>query len=192
MKNLTHEEIWNDVLPTLKWSRNWHSKEDNEALCEIVGMLPEDAIGIEIGTAEGQSMITMLLANVELEMCCVDIEFSKNLDNNALVVPQISRLHLYETNSKKAFLDYDNYSMNRNLDLVFIDAVHTYESVKEDITMWSTRLKKGGLIALHDYHENHPGSIKAINECIVKNPDYEVLFIKGAIICAKKLNFNNN
>jgi len=38
-----------------------------------------------------------------------------------------------------------------SLDFVFIDAAHDYESVKKDITAWFPKIKKGGVLAGHDY-----------------------------------------
>jgi predicted O-methyltransferase YrrM len=40
---------------------------------------------------------------------------------------------------------------NKSLDFVFIDASHDYESVKRDIEAWFPKIKKGGVIAGHDY-----------------------------------------
>jgi predicted O-methyltransferase YrrM len=38
------------------------------------------------------------------------------------------------------------------LDFVFIDANHIYDYVKEDILVWSKKVKPGGLIIGHDYN----------------------------------------
>lgn len=40
---------------------------------------------------------------------------------------------------------------DESLDFVYIDANHTYESVKEDIDIWYRKVKKGGLVMGHDY-----------------------------------------
>jgi predicted O-methyltransferase YrrM len=37
------------------------------------------------------------------------------------------------------------------IDMVYIDADHSYASVKADILAWSDKVKVGGLIAGHDY-----------------------------------------
>ncbi len=39
------------------------------------------------------------------------------------------------------------------LDLVYIDADHGYQSVKEDIELWTPKVKKDGIICGHDYSE---------------------------------------
>ena len=46
-------------------------------------------------------------------------------------------------------------------DLVFIDADHAYESVRNDIVKWKNRAKK---LAGHDYDKGHSGVMQAVNE----------------------------
>ena len=60
----------------------------------------------------------------------------------------------------------DNY-----LDLVFIDAEHTYDSLKKDIETWSPKVKNGGIISGHDYgHGNFPDVKRLVDEwCEDKN-----------------------
>ncbi len=56
----------------------------------------------------------------------------------------------------------DNY-----LDMVFIDADHSYSHIKEDIEMWLPKLKPNGIIAGHDCEEKYTKFgeyIKTINE----------------------------
>lgn len=38
-----------------------------------------------------------------------------------------------------------------SLDLVFIDGDHRYEFVKQDIALWLPKLRRGGVMAGHDY-----------------------------------------
>lgn len=40
---------------------------------------------------------------------------------------------------------------DESLDLVYIDAAHDYQSVKQDISLWYPKVKKGGYISGHDY-----------------------------------------
>ena len=52
-------------------------------------------------------------------------------------------------------------------DFVYIDADHSYESVKKDIELYLPKLKKGGIIGGHDYCPySWPDVIKAVDESI--------------------------
>lgn len=56
---------------------------------------------------------------------------------------------------------------DHSLDFVFIDAQHDYESVKEDILAWKNKVKKGGILAGHDYNpEGDYGVGKAVRELL--------------------------
>jgi hypothetical protein len=39
---------------------------------------------------------------------------------------------------------------DRCLDLVFIDGDHSYEAVREDIGLWSPKVRRGGILCGHD------------------------------------------
>lgn len=50
-------------------------------------------------------------------------------------------------------------------DLIFLDAMHTYEDVKADIERWLPKLDTGGIFAFHDYgHADFPGVKQAVDE----------------------------
>ena len=51
-----------------------------------------------------------------------------------------------------------------SLDLIWIDASHEYEDVKDDIQAWLPKLKKGGIIGGDDYHPAWSGVIQAVDE----------------------------
>lgn len=48
------------------------------------------------------------------------------------------------------------------LDFVFIDADHSYEGVKRDLTEWTPKVRAGGLISGHDI--SWPGVKRAVDE----------------------------
>lgn len=56
----------------------------------------------------------------------------------------------------------DNY-----LDLVYIDADHSYESVKQDVEGWYKKVKPGRILAGHDFLHN--GVNKAVTEFVTKH-----------------------
>jgi predicted O-methyltransferase YrrM len=63
---------------------------------------------------------------------------------------------------------------DESLDLVFLDADHTYESVLADLQAWYPKVKPGGLIAGHDFVFDHPvskaGVVRAVLEFFADKP----------------------
>jgi len=65
-----------------------------------------------------------------------------------------------------------HYGVAGQFDLVFLDAMHTYEDVKYDIERWWPRVRNGGIMAFHDYgHDNYPGVKQAVDEKFGEAPD---------------------
>jgi hypothetical protein len=48
------------------------------------------------------------------------------------------------------------------VDLVFVDALHDYENVMLDISLWWPMVRKGGVLAGHDFNHKWPGVEKAV------------------------------
>jgi len=70
---------------------------------------------------------------------------------------------------------------NNSCDVIFIDMNHSYESVKEDISIWLPKVKHGGYLAGHDYnHAGWPGVVRAVDE------------ILGPVSSNQNLTINNN
>jgi predicted O-methyltransferase YrrM len=51
-------------------------------------------------------------------------------------------------------------------DFIFIDGDHAYEAVRSDITNFLPLLAPGGIFAGHDYDENWPGVMRAVDELL--------------------------
>ena len=52
-------------------------------------------------------------------------------------------------------------------DFVFIDATHSYECVRQDILIWTPKVKPGGFLCGHDYGADlFPGVKQAVDEII--------------------------
>ncbi len=59
---------------------------------------------------------------------------------------------------------------DESLDLVWIDANHGYEWVRDDINAWFPKVKSGGIVSGDDYSLEFPGTIKAVTEyCDVRD-----------------------
>jgi len=158
----SEQTIWSEILPSLAWSRNWHTKEDNEVIYKYASLASGDIL--EIGSAEGQSGITMLLANDLNRLICVEPYVSTNLLTNikaqglgwrVVILPALSRSAVW----------------NNTVELLLIDAVHTYDEVKHDLEKWSKCEPK--YIVLHDT------SLEGVNRAVlefIENKKYVIDF----------------
>lgn len=61
-------------------------------------------------------------------------------------------------------------------DFVFIDAMHAYQDVLDDAIRWYPKLRRGGVMAFHDYrHSAFPGVERAVDELFgPPNMDVEI------------------
>lgn len=64
------------------------------------------------------------------------------------------------------------------VDLLIVDADHSYESVLADLKAWSPVMREGGFIFCHDYDgttapEQYPGVKQACDEFFGQEPDYK-------------------
>ena len=72
---------------------------------------------------------------------------------------------------KKSINLYKGYSKNvlsqidlKNIDFVFVDGGHSYKTVKEDLKILTSNLKKNSIIICDDYNISHYGVKKAVDE----------------------------
>ena len=72
---------------------------------------------------------------------------------------------------KKSINLYKGYSKNvlsqinlKNIDFVFLDGGHSYETVKEDLNILTSNLQRKSIIICDDYNISHYGVKKAVDE----------------------------
>ncbi len=141
--------------------------------------------GAELGVRRGDFSADLLEKNKLLHMTCVDLW----ADN-----PVIDEEHDHENNYKTYLEKTENfrdriteYRMLLDdaaklcedciLDFVFIDATHTYDTVRNDYHTWQPKVRLGGLVCGHDYHPafDDGGMIRAVKEFapdIIELPSY--------------------
>jgi hypothetical protein len=132
-------------------------------------------IGAEVGVQRGRTAQYLLANNPDLFLVCIDpwgplpegpgTEVYNKYDHSAhfrdfckRVEPYKGRLVVLRMVSEEAA----PYIMDNSLDFVFIDADHSYEMVKQDILIWTKKLRAGGMLSGHDFH--FPSVAKAVNE----------------------------
>ena len=59
-------------------------------------------------------------------------------------------------------------SVPDNLDLIFIDGSHTFESARNDYLHWKPKLRPGGILAIHDVYDSEEEGGQAPKEIYLK------------------------
>lgn len=104
----------------------------------------------------------------------------KQLDNQyALCVNKFQNLPFVKI-IRSLSVEGTNHFPDEHFDFIYIDAAHDYDSVKEDLNAWWSKLKEGGVFSGHDYFPDRRvwrgkevGVYKAVNE-FVKEKGTEV------------------
>lgn len=135
---------------------------------KIVEIMPDGARLVEIGTYKGKSFSYLVVEAInsgkKFDIVGIDAcpdgwgveegfnETMKGLEGNFRT--------LFGGDSFDRAKDFEIES----IDFLFIDANHTYDFVKKDISYFLPKMKKGGIISGHDYNDCHEGVIRAVNE----------------------------
>ena len=69
-----------------------------------------------------------------------------------------------------------------SIDLVFIDGDHSYAACQADIAAWAPFVKRGGVMAFHDFGSRAEGVTRAIFEEIRAGRFAEIIGVAGTII----------
>jgi len=143
---------------------------------EFVGVLPDEATFVEVGSWKGKSIafltVEIINSGKKIDIFSIDTwkgssEHSEDADvvNDRLYDLFLSNIKPIEdhiTPIRKPSIEAAKDFNDDSIEIVFIDAAHEYEPVKEDINAWLPKVRKGGLIAGHDYLL--PSVKKAVDE----------------------------
>lgn len=113
----------------------------------------------EVGVRDGRTTFFLLDNIPDLTIYAIDMSI-KGFYNKDIKEKYKHRLIPIEAPSEKAA----DQIKDNTLDLVFIDANHSYPFVKNDIVKYTPKLKSTGLLTGHDI--DYPGVNKAVNELI--------------------------
>ena len=144
-----------------KFEEEWFDYQN--LYTDMVNTFPTGSVFVEVGSWKGRSAAYMCVeianSNKLIDFYCIDswpycdddgIEVYDKFLNNLKPVEQ------YFKSFKLNSVDAASMFEDNSIDFVFIDAGHDYDSVRADILAWYPKVKKGGIIAGHDYFLNHP------------------------------------
>jgi glycosyltransferase involved in cell wall biosynthesis len=97
-----------------------------------------------------------------------DIVYNQFLENTK----QFSNIEVLRMSSEEAVKQFED----KSIDMIFIDAEHTYEGIKKDIEIWLPKAKK--IICGHDYCDAWQGVKKGVQEKFGKLATADSIWIK--------------
>jgi len=149
-------------------------QDEAEFLTELCKSLPENPFVVNIGAGAGTSALIFLESRPDLTSCTVDIQKESSPygclegEMNALVKTNIDLSRHEQVHGDS--IAVGKAWAGKSPDMVFIDGNHTYEGCKGDIEAWLPVLKKGGILAIHDYEKTekeYPGVNDSVNEILL-------------------------
>lgn len=117
-----------------------------KALQKVVNGLPPKSIAVVLGAGPGTTTLAILEARDDITVYSVDIIDAKSERDHAKAGGFLRRLHQIKGRSEEVGLTWD-----RPIDLLLVDAWHSYEAVKADNAAWLPHVKNNGIVWYHDY-----------------------------------------
>lgn len=153
---------------------------------KIANMFPDGSVFVEIGSFVGRSAICManhLIENkkTKSKIICID-PFTGNPEQGDEILKTPG---LLEKTFLKNTEEYRNLGVievikgfsleeaqqfdNNSIDFVFIDGLHDFINVYNDIELWYSKVKPGGIVSGHDVHNPYFGVRVAVDKFVSEN-----------------------
>ena len=146
----------------------WFSSDEAAYMGNLARGIPANKAIVEIGSYCGRSTASLafgssmgfgaLVHSVDPHLGLVAVhdkstlgEFLKNLRDRDL--------YRYVVMHKGFSTEVARTWRNKNIDILFIDADHGYESVKSDFESWNEHISSGALVIFHDYPQAGPNRL---------------------------------
>jgi len=132
---------------------------------KMIGLLPRDAVAAEIGVSRGKFTAEIMATNRPRKLHLVDVWSSERYDQSlrrrveqtyaAEIAAGSVEVNLcYSIEVGRAFPD-------AYFDWIYIDTDHSYPTTRDELAVYESKMKPGGIIAGHDYvMGNWRGSLK--------------------------------
>jgi predicted O-methyltransferase YrrM len=138
------------------WWADDEPYNSTDGLMDLIKLFPEDTVMAEVGCLAGIS--TKVFAGACKKVYAIDSWKPYSEVNSERMSEAIGR---FDENLKGCSnvevikmhsLDAVNDFKDEGLDVVYIDANHSYAAFRKDLRAWIPKVKRGGIIAGHDYH----------------------------------------
>ncbi len=133
---------------------------------------------VEIGSHKGGSMLWLAYCWRPTQITCIDPYEGMSgpaHETMAALMDSIGfareRLGVAATLLRKKSHEAAGEFADESVDVLLVDGYHDYVFVSDDLADYWPRLRRGGLLVLHDYsnfHPDHLGVVRAVNEWYVE------------------------
>jgi hypothetical protein len=126
-------------------------------------------LGVYMGRCTAMWNVMLMNKSIDYDYYAIDHfkgseEHDKNIDYFGETVRNLEEIKTrIKLISNDSISESNNYE-NNFFDIVYIDASHDYESVKNDILHWLPKVKQNGFLCGDDYLNTWPGVMRAVNE----------------------------
>lgn len=157
--------------------------------------------GVEIGVSWGQNIVGYCEAGLEIygvdpwdadtdedkfrKIVSIDGKYGSTIDGVFKLAKERTAKYPNCKLMKMTSMEALKYFPDRSLDFVYIDGNHSFGHVAMDLMKWNRKVKKGGVIAGHDYHSTNPvtrrkyRAIGNIVDAFAKTYDFKTWYILG-------------
>ena len=148
---------------------------------EIALLIPKNAIGIELGVAEGKFSERLLERSELSHLYSIDMYAGDRGHDDAQYQRAQQRLDKFKHRSSLILARFDEAVTrfsDEYFDFIYIDGyAHTGQEDGKTLEDWYPKLKKGGIFSGDDYNEKYPKNIEQVNKFAKKN-NLELKIIK--------------
>ena len=189
-------------------SVGWTIPSELERLRELAWEVPAECAIVEIGSYLGESAIALARGAADgagaprvhcvdpwigptpgttgqdpLNLGTGDAWYAAFLDNIEIagVADQIT-VHR-ETSAEAA----SRWTAEQPIGLLFIDAVHDYDPILQDYTLWSPYVVEAGWLAFHDFSSGFPDTERVINEHVLPSGLWSRVKLTNSLWTAQRL-----
>jgi predicted O-methyltransferase YrrM len=159
----------------------WLSNEEGELLYNLAKKCDKNGVIVEIGSWKGKSTIWLAkgsLAGQNIKIFSIDHHegsFDEEKKN--------STFEIFKENIKNARIENIVQSIvkkshaaalefKKNVNLIFIDGGHDYQTVKQDFNDWFSKLNDGGVMLFHD-STTRKGVWKVVSKNLHKSKNFK-------------------
>ena len=144
-----------EILKTMDQIQGYFWAEEARQLYEHTTKLPKGSIVVEAGCLFGRS--TSVLATVAKEkkhkLYVIDNWVVEGRDAKPQFWENMKRIGVDKIINfiEKCEVDAAGDFEDKSIDLIHIDSAHDYGHMKRAVTAWIPKMKKGSVMAFHDY-----------------------------------------